>query len=113
MALGLNRLRASRDFERVYKQGRKAGSPYVRVFVLSSSQNTSRFGFVVSKKGARKIVDRNRIKRVLREAVRPLLPKIGQSADVVILGNSLVLKLSFTEVKKELLKAFQNAKLIK
>ena len=64
------RLLRHSDFERVYKQGRRHFSAHMTVFYLRRAEGEGlRVGFTVGRVlgGA---VDRNRIKRRLRESVR-------------------------------------------
>jgi ribonuclease P protein component len=63
------RLLKHSDFDRVYKQGRRHFSSNMTVFYLRRAEGTTRVGFTVGRVlgGA---VERNRIKRRLREAVR-------------------------------------------
>src|SRR5579864_3501360 len=90
------RLLRHADFERVYKQGRRHFSASITVFYLprpgaptqtmnGKAQGTSglRVGFTVGRAlgGA---VERNRMKRRLREAVRLTRPANVPNADVVI-----------------------------
>ncbi|MGB0042925.1 MAG: ribonuclease P protein component [Terriglobales bacterium] len=110
------RLLKHSDFDRVYKQGRRHFSPHLTVYYLRANhalaENTrsenapptdrARIGFTVGKVlgGA---VERNRIKRRLREAVRlrrPLLEGSG-AVDVVINPKKSVLKLEFSIVLEE------------
>lgn len=51
-------------------------------------------------------VDRNRMKRRLREAVRMSLPASGVAADVVINPKKSLLKIEFAEVLGEVRRAF-------
>jgi ribonuclease P protein component len=108
------RLRKHSDFERVYKQGRRHFSPHMTVFFLRRAagalpEKGSRVGFTVGRVlgGA---VERNRIKRRLREAVRlrrSLLEHALEGAvdvvgvDVVINPKKSVLKLEFAVVLEE------------
>src|SRR5205807_8977280 len=77
------RLLRHADFERVYKQGRRHFAAHMTVFYLARAEGTLRVGFTVSKVlgGA---VDRNRMKRRLREAVRLQRPDNSLAMDVVI-----------------------------
>jgi ribonuclease P protein component len=108
------RLRKHSDFERVYKQGRRHFSPHMTVFFLRRAagalpQEGSRIGFTVGRVlGA--AVERNRIKRRLREAVRlrrSLLELALEGAvdavgvDIVINPKKSVLKLEFAVVLEE------------
>jgi ribonuclease P protein component len=105
------RLRKHSDFERVYKQGRRHFSPHMTVFFLRRAagavpEKGSRVGFTVGRVlgGA---VERNRMKRRLREAVRlrrSVLEGAG-AVDVVINPKKSVLKLEFAVVLEEVRRA--------
>lgn len=103
------RLLKHSDFERVYKQGRRHFSTHMTVFylrqsfaVLAPGHQGARVGFTVGRAlgGA---VQRNRIKRRLREAVRKrreILSAAG-AVDVVINPKKSVLTLEFSVVLDE------------
>jgi ribonuclease P protein component len=129
---GTNFPRAARllkhsDFERVYKQGKRHFSLHMTVFYLRQAQGASldrasfdramldgafqekfaRIGFTVGRVlgGA---VERNRIKRRLREAVRLRRASLGGvgPVDVVINPKKSVLALEFSVVLEEVGRAF-------
>jgi ribonuclease P protein component len=52
-------------------------------------------------------VERNRIKRRMREAVRHCLPQLTNPVDVVINPKKAVLKMEFSALLAELARAFQ------
>jgi ribonuclease P protein component len=106
------RLLKHADFERVYKQGRRHFSSHMTVFYLRQAEGESsegavpqkcaRVGFTVGRVlgGA---VQRNRIKRRLREAVRlrrSVLKAVG-AVDVVINPKKSVLTMEFSVVLEE------------
>lgn len=115
------RLLRHADFERVYKLGRRHFSASMTVFYLqrpgplamgakvttaqSSTASGLRVGFTVGRAlgGA---VQRNRMKRRLREAVRLTRPVAGPSADVVINPKKSLLTTDFAEVVNEVSRAF-------
>ena len=112
------RLLRHADFERVYKQGRRHFSAsmtffyWPRVEAESSKQRAGapalrglRVGFTVGRAlgGA---VQRNRMKRRLREAVRISLPPVGIAADVVINPKKTLLTSDFAVVVAEVSRAF-------
>jgi ribonuclease P protein component len=99
------RLLKHSDFERVYKQGRRHFSPHMTVFYLANSAGQLRVGFTVGRAlgGA---VERNRIKRRLREAVRLRRSTIQQPLDIVINPKKSVLTLEFVVVLEEIGRAF-------
>ncbi len=91
------RLRANKDFRRVYARARSHVHPLAVIYALrrvkvqngdSSEVLQSRFGFVVSKKQGCAVI-RNRIKRRLRDAVRSRNSSIGcgEPYDVVFVAR--------------------------
>jgi ribonuclease P protein component len=100
------RLLRHADFERVYKQGRRHFSASMTVFYLErASGDGLRVGFTVGRAlgGA---VQRNRMKRRLREAVRLTRPVPGPRADVVINPKKNLLSAEFEAVVNEVRRAF-------
>ena len=70
-------LHSSQQYQIVYKHGRRYDSRYVSVFVAPNGQSSDRFGITASRKAAKNAVDRNRMKRLLREAIRiSVLPQL-------------------------------------
>jgi ribonuclease P protein component len=106
------RLLKHSDFERVYKQGRRHFSSHMTVFYLrrtmdaASLPNGARVGFTVGRVlgGA---VERNRIKRRLREAVRLRQTVLQSPIDVVINPKKSVLTLEFSVVLDEVGRALE------
>jgi len=97
------------DFERVYKQGRRHFATHITVFYLGQKEQEAagpRIGFTVGKAlgGA---VQRNRIKRRLREAVRLNGFEAGLAVDVVINPKRSVLTMDFSDLQGEVAKAFE------
>jgi ribonuclease P protein component len=104
-----HRLLRHADFERVYKQGRRHFAAHMTVFYLrqpDGESNGARVGFTVSKAlgGA---VQRNRIRRRLREAVRLGNFPAGVAVDVVINPKRSGVTVDFGELQGEIAKAFQ------
>jgi ribonuclease P protein component len=119
------RLLRHADFERVYKQGRRHFSASMTVFYLArpveddakrvvapstgaqgrSALHGLRIGFTVGRAlgGA---VQRNRMKRRLREAVRMTRPVNGVAADIVINPKKSLLVADFADVVNEVSRAF-------
>jgi ribonuclease P protein component len=100
------RLLRHSDFERVYKQGRRYFARNMTVFFLARAEGKDlRVGFTVGRMlgGA---VERNRMKRRLREAVRLVRPGERMAVDVVINPKKAVLTADFGELRHEVRGAF-------
>ena len=102
-----------KDFSKIYLRGKRASTQNLNLIYLRTGQNTSRFGFVVSKKQAPRIVDRNRIKRRLRAQVYLFLPRIIPGFDIVISGKKSLLGTDVKELKQEIDKLIRKVKLLK
>jgi ribonuclease P protein component len=118
------RLLRHADFERVYKEGKRHFSATITVFYLARREGETetragvpaqhkpalprglRVGFTVGRVlgGA---VQRNRMKRRLREAVRLTRPATEIAADVVINPKKALLAADFKDVMKEVSRAFE------
>ncbi len=99
------RLLKHADFERVYKQGRRQLSSHMTVFFLPKAEGGARVGLTVGRilGGA---VQRNRIKRRLREAVRLRQSALPGAVDVVINPKKAVLRAEFAVLLQEVGRAF-------
>jgi ribonuclease P protein component len=75
------RLRNHGRFERLLAEGKRGGDRQLQVWVLPNDLGFSRFGLVVGRRhgGA---VQRNRIKRVLREAFRLRRTELPSGLDI-------------------------------
>ena len=94
------------DFESVYKQGRRHFASHMTVFYRRRGEGKGlRVGFTVGRAlgGA---VERNRMKRRLREAVRLHRPPASLAVDVVINPKKSLLTAEFAELQKEIARAF-------
>jgi ribonuclease P protein component len=100
------RLLKHSDFERVYKQGRRHFSSHMTVFYLRQAEGGARVGITVGRAlgGA---VERNRIKRRLREAVRLRRSALKGPVDVVINPKKSVPTVDFPVVLEEISRAFE------
>ena len=100
------RLLKHADFQVVYKQGRKHFSGNMTAFYRENQVDAApRVGFTVGKVlgGA---VDRNRIRRRMRSAVRNHLSELVRPLDLVLHPRKSVLTLEFSQLDAEIMQVF-------
>jgi ribonuclease P protein component len=81
-----NRLSRSRDFDTVYRRGRSVSSRYLALHWFPREEHGDgepRLGLAVPRAVGSAVV-RNRVKRLLREAWRELLPSVPGGHDYVL-----------------------------
>jgi len=115
----LCRLRKHSDYQRVYKASRKSFARQMSYFfalrpplgpdgsaVRHAAPDAPRVGLTVGKVLG-KAVDRNRIKRRLREAVRHQLPLLAAPVDVILHPRRSALDLDFATIEREIATIFR------
>lgn len=87
-------LRDSKEFQHVYRNGRRFEGVFVTVFVIDNDGVNHRLGVTASKKAIGNAVQRNRAKRLLRESFRShkiSLDSLTKNYDWVLNAKSAVL----------------------
>jgi ribonuclease P protein component len=105
------RLRKHADYQRVYKESRKHFSSSMSYFFrLRGEEATSespRVGLTAGRVLG-KAVERNRIKRRMREAVRLNLSLLPPAVDVVLHPRKSVIEMEFAKLEREVAKIFSS-----
>jgi len=107
------RLRKHADFQRVYKTSSKQFSKRMTFFFAlreatapgAPDVSGPRVGLTVGKVMG-KAVDRNRIKRRMREAVRRRIGAIAAPVDIVLHPRRMVIEMEFVELEREVAHVF-------
>src|SRR5438876_10560050 len=104
-----NRLTQARAFQALYRRGRRWEHGIVALHLLPRAPGDVRFGIVAGKKvgGA---VQRNRVRRLLREAIRRFLPEIRRGAHGVWVARPAAAEASFTAVEQAVRELMERAR---
>jgi ribonuclease P protein component len=108
------RLTRSEDFKRVRRDGKSYAHPLVVLIALNSENNEHsrvRVGVAAGKSVGTAII-RNRTKRLLREAMRTLLPNIASNLDLVLIARPALGSATLADTQHALRNLFQRAKIL-
>ncbi len=106
------RLRRSRDFRRVWDEGRSWAHPLFIVWAAPHERYEPRIGIIASRKVG-KAVQRNRARRLLREAARLLYPQVAAGWDIVLVARAPIVRAKGEEVKSAMRSLFREAGLLR
>ncbi len=103
-------LKENYEFRRLYRWGVSSGNRYLVMYCRKNKLGYRRLGLTVSVKlgGA---VQRNRVKRLLREAYRLHESGFAQGVDIVLVARNRSVGASYFEIEKSLLRALNENKL--
>jgi ribonuclease P protein component len=109
-----NRLVKRKDFEKIYKHGNFFYFGAIGIKALKNDLNDTRIGISIGLKYSKKAVERNKIKRQIREIAKKNLTKIKSGFDVVITIKKEEKKnINFKELELMYEKALDKAGLIR
>lgn len=101
-------LKKNNDFRKMYSRGKQTVSPALVVYIMKNRTSSVRYGITASKKiGC--AVERNRARRVIREAFFNILPQISTGYDIVFVARSRTTKVKSTYIEDCMTKIFSNA----
>ena len=106
------RLRKNSDFQRVRQQGHSVTS---RLLILAWTPNDEarvRVGFVISKRISKHAVTRNYIKRLLGEAIRPVLADLPVGLDIVFSARGQILGADLSLLRQDMSTLLRRARLL-
>lgn len=112
----MDKIKKNEDFQSAYSKGQKYFGHYFLLYIKKNNLNNNRFGVVVSKKTGNAIC-RVRLKRLFREIFREQESSIISSYDYVFIAKRTAgekfRELKCQELKKDVLKVFKKAGLLK
>mgnify|MGYP003393646101 CR=1 FL=1 len=107
------RLIKTKDFRKVYKDGRSYKSGFVVLRLLPNAASINRVGFSISAKSIKRAFRRNRIKRLFREAYRRNKKILKKGFDfVLVVRRDVKADFSYAEAQKLFLDLSKQAGII-
>ncbi len=102
------RLTRSDDFQRVRRSGRSYAHPLLVLVVQAGDEGQLHVG-VAASRGMGTAVQRNRAKRLLREAMRACLPSTSPGWEILLIARPPLLSCKMPEVRDALLALLRRA----
>jgi len=103
MLKNINRLRKTREIQRVFKAGKSIKSANFSIRYAPSRQSSTRFAIVVGIKVSKLSTRRNALKRRVREVIRQTIQALPVGYDIVLTAHKLPnWPLKLTDVEQEL-----------
>lgn len=103
----INTIKKNSDFQQVFEKGHSINGRYLVVYFLHNQFEDQRFGFCVGRKLG-PAVERNRVKRRLREVIRGVdrLKKAGSQLkesgfDIVLVARKPILTAQYQDIIKD------------
>jgi ribonuclease P protein component len=95
------RLRKSKDFESTYRKGRLFDGRLILARINQNSLGHARVGIIVSKKVSKKAVQRNKIRRQIRDIIRSNILSCVDGYDLAIIAKPISAKASYSEIEDD------------
>ena len=105
------RLTRSEDFKRVRRSGKSYAHPLVVLIVQNNNQPRVKIG-VAAGRTVGTAVYRNRAKRLLREAMRALIPNIASGQDLILIARPGLVSATLEDTRSALLNLLQRAHIL-
>jgi len=98
------RVQRKGDFQRAYAQGRRARGEFLLVVGAPNGLAHPRLGLSVGKRVWRGAVQRNRVRRIFREAFRLSVPELPPGLDLILVPAAPALRPPLDGTRRELVK---------
>jgi len=105
------RLTRSEDFKRVRRSGKSYAHPLVVLIVQKSDQPHVRVG-VAAGRTVGTAVSRNRTKRLLREAMRTMIPTVASGLDLILIARKALASATLQDTRRAVQNLLQRAQII-
>lgn len=102
----LKTIKKNSDFQRVFRWGTAHANRLLVLYALSRDNFEIRFGYSVSRKIGT-AVERNRLRRILKEISRQTLDKLSPGWDLLVIVRPAAQGATYHELKESLIKLFR------
>lgn len=99
------RVRAKYEYQRISRQSKRVAGKFIVVDYRNNNRNMTRLGITVTKKYG-KAHDRNRFKRIVREAFRLSHSELAIGLDLNVKPRTLALQAAMDDIRSELSSIF-------
>lgn len=106
-----NRLTKQKEFDNVFQNGISSFDKTIGIKTTPNNLKINRFGVIVSSKVSKKAVERNKIKRRLREVIKKYQQDIKSGFDVVVVALPSSKNKEFSSLVNSCYNHFQKLKL--
>ena len=104
-------LRLNKEFRSLYYRGKSQVSPVLVTYVRKNNKGFCRVGITTGKKIG-KAVERNRCRRLIREAYRLIRPQVQGNWDIVFVARTRTVSASMPQVKQAMTAHFKALSLL-
>jgi ribonuclease P protein component len=112
MVVKRERIKKSIDFERIFQTGKTTTGRFVFLKTKKTKNKNCRWCFVIGSKVSKKAIERNKVKRRVREIMADIYSDLLPGYDIVIVAKKEILGRKYTEIKDETIKILKEAKLL-
>lgn len=95
------RLITAGDYRQVFSRPKRVSTPQLLFLFSKNNQGRSRLGLAIAKKQIPLAVDRNRVKRLIRESFRYQQSQLN-SLDIVVMARKSLLNMDNTQIRQQL-----------
>ncbi len=97
-----NRLKKKRIFNLTFKKGKTFKNNFIKVKIKKNKSKEKRVGFVAPIKNFKKATERNKVKRMLREAFKVFLDEIPDGVYIIFIAQPKIKNKDLQTIKKKM-----------